>query len=96
MHNAPDRPPLRPGIPNQTKPSLQCGGQNRKWPTSGPGGYITAAAWGFPTASERGAESEVAHKWAGRLDTPCRRGGPNHFRAEGKIGSGPQVGHVAA
>ena len=36
------------------------GGQNQKWPTNGQGGYITPAAWGVPTASERGAESEVA------------------------------------
>ena len=43
---------------------LQSGGQNQMWPTSGQGGYITPAAWGVPTASERGAESEVAHKWA--------------------------------
>ena len=27
-------------------PTLQSGGQNRKWPTSGPGGYILPAAWG--------------------------------------------------
>ena len=45
--------------------SAKClGGQNQKWPTSGQGGYITPATWGVPTASERGAESEVAHKWA--------------------------------
>ena len=25
------------------------------------------AAWGVPTASERGAESEVAHKWSKML-----------------------------
>ena len=32
--------------------------------TSGPAGYITPAAWGFPNTSERGTKSEVAHKWA--------------------------------
>ena len=32
--------------------------------TSGQGGYITPAAQGVATASEQGAESEVAHKWA--------------------------------
>ena len=26
---------------------------------------MTPTAWGVPTASERGAKSEVAHKWAG-------------------------------
>ena len=30
---------------------------------------------GVPTASERGAESKVAHKWARRLHNPCRLGG---------------------
>ena len=59
-------PPLPPG----------GGGQNQKWPTSGQGGYITPAAWGVPTASERGAESEVAHKWARWLHNPCRWGVP--------------------
>ena len=35
-------------------PPLQSGGQDQKWPTSGQGGYITPAAKGVPTASERG------------------------------------------
>ena len=43
---------------------LQSGGQNRRWPRSGQIGYITPAALGVPTASERGAVSEVAHKRA--------------------------------
>ena len=29
---------------------------------------MTLAAWGVPIASERKAESEVAHKWPGWLD----------------------------
>ena len=73
----------------------QTGGQNQRWPTSGPGGYITPAAWGVSTASERWAESEVAHKWARWLHNPCRLGGLHRFRAGGRIGSGPQVGRVA-
>ena len=55
---------------------FRAGGQNLKWPTSGPGGYITPAACGIPTASQRGAESEVAHKWARWLPNHCRLGGP--------------------
>ena len=74
---------------------LQSGGQNQKWPVNGQGGYVTPAAWGVPTASERGAESEVAHKWARWLHHPCRLGGANRFRAGGRIRSGPQVGKVA-
>ena len=60
-------------------------GQNQRCPTSRMGGYITFAAWGVPTASERGAESEVAHKWAGWLHNPCFQGGAHRFRARGKI-----------
>ena len=48
--------------------------------TSVEGGYITPTAWGVPTASERRAESEVAHKWARWLHKPCRLGGPHLFK----------------
>ena len=70
-------------------------GQNQKWPTSGQGGYITPAAWGVPTVSQRGVESEVAHKWARSLHNLYHLGGPHHFRAGGRITRGPQVGKVA-
>ena len=83
-------------LPPRGSPPLQSGGQNQKWPTNGQGGYITPAAWGVPTASERGADSEVAHKWAKWLHHPCRLGVPHRFRAGGKIRSGPQVGKSAA
>ena len=53
---------------------------------------MTPAACGVPTASERGAESEVAHKWARWLHNPCRLGGPHRFRAGGRIRGGPEVG----
>ena len=82
-------------LPYRGSPPLQSGGQNQKWPTSGQSGYLTLAVSGIPTASERGAKSEVAHKWAKWLPQPCRIGDPHRFRAEGKIRSGPQVGKVA-
>ena len=69
--------------------------QNQKWPTSGQIGYLTPAVSGSPTASERGAKSEVAHKWANWLPHPCRIGEPHRLRAGGKIRSGPQVGKLA-
>ena len=56
---------------------------------------MTLAAFGVPTASARGAESEVAHKWARWLHNPCRLWGPHSFRARGRIITGPQVGKVA-
>ena len=76
-------------------PHRFSGGQNHRWPTSGQGGYISPPALGVPTASEQGAESEVAHKWARWLHKPCRLGGPRRFRAGGRMISGPQVGKVA-
>ena len=82
-------------LPYRGAPLLQSGGQNQKWPTSGQSGYLTPAVSGIPTAAERGAKSEVAHKWANWLPHPCRIGEPHRFRAGGKIRSGPQVGKVA-
>ena len=51
-------------LPYRGSPPLQSGGQNQKWPTKGQNGYLTPAVSGSPTASERGAKSEMAHKWA--------------------------------
>ena len=56
---------------------------------------MNSATWVVPTASEWGAESQVAHKWARWLHNPCRLGGPHRFRAGGRIRSGPQGGKVA-
>ena len=44
--------PLPPG----GSPPLQSGAQNQKGPINGQGGYVTRAASGIPTASERGAD----------------------------------------
>ena len=82
-------------MPLRRSPPLQSRGQNQKWPTSGQSGYVTLAISGIPTAAERGAKSEVAHKWAKWLRHPCCLGDPRRFRAGGKIRSGPQVGKVA-
>ena len=82
-------------LPYRGSPPLQRGGQNQKWPTSGQSGYLTPAASGIPTAAERGAKSEVAHKWAKWLTHPCCIGDPHRCKAGGKIRSGPQVGKVA-
>ena len=56
---------------------------------------MTPAAWGVPSASERGTKSEVAHKWARWLHNHCRLGDPLRFTAGDKITGGPQVGKVA-
>ena len=57
---------------------------------------LPLAAWGVPAASERGAKSQGAHKWARGLDNPCRLGRPHRLRAGGSIRGGPQVAKVAA
>ena len=82
-------------LPPRGSPPLQSRGGNQKWPSSGQSGYVTRAVSWIPTASERGAKSEVAHLWAKWLRHPCRLGAPHCFRAGGKIRSGPQVGKVA-
>ena len=46
---------------------------------------------GVPTASKRGAKSEVAHNWARWLHNPCGLGGPERFRVGGKIRGGPAM-----
>ena len=70
-------------LPPRGSPPPQRGGQNQKRPINGQGGYITPAASGIPSASKRGAKSEVAQKWARWLRHPCRLGDPHRLRAGG-------------
>ena len=84
-----------PPLPSRGSPLLLSGGKNQKWPTCKQSGYVTPAVSGIPTASERGAKSEVTHLWARGLRNPRRLGDPHRFRAGGKIRSGPLVGKVA-
>ena len=72
---------------------FRAGGPNQ--PTCGQGGYLTPAASEIPSASEGGAQSEVAHVWARWLLNPCRLGDPLRFRAGGRIRNGQHVGKVA-
>ena len=84
-------------LPPQSRgsPLLQSGRQVQKLPTCGQGGYVTLAVSGIPTASERGAKSEVARLWAKWLHHPYRFGDPHRLKAGGKIRSGPLLGRVA-
>ena len=82
-------------VPLGGSPPLLSGGQTHTWPTSWPGYYIAPAPGGVPIASQRRAESHVAHKWARWQHNPCRLGGPCRFRVRGRIRSGPQVGLLA-
>ena len=72
-------------LPSRGSPPLQSGGGNQKWPTCGQSGYATPAVSGIPTASERGAKSEVAHLWAKWLRHPCRLGDPHRCKASVKV-----------
>ena len=79
-------------LPSRGFPSLKSGEVNQKWPTSGQSGYVTPAFSGIPTASERGAKSEVAPLWAKWLRHPRRLGDPHRFRAEGENRKWPTSG----
>ena len=81
-------------MPPRGSPPLQSGGQNQKWPTCGQGGYVTPTAWGIPSASERGAKSEVAHLWAGGYVTPAASGIPT-VTERGTNQKWPTCGQVA-
>ena len=61
-------------LPPRVSPPLQSGGQTQKWPINGQDGYITPAAWEIPTASKRGAKSEVAINGQGGYITPATSG----------------------
>ena len=60
------------------------GGAHQSWLTRGPSGYITLARWGVPTVSERGAESELAHKWAKWVHKPYHLGGSPLLQSGGQ------------
>ena len=55
-------------------------------------GYITYADWGVPMIFERGAKSEMTHKWADWLHNHYRLGGRHRSGAVDKISSHPQLG----
>ena len=77
-------------VPHGGSQTLRSRGQNQQWPTSGPGGYINGATT-VPYASERGAKSEVARKWARWLHSACRLGVPQRPTTGDKIRSGREV-----
>ena len=84
--------PTASGVP----PASQRGGRTTSGPLVGRVAALSLLPRGVPTASERGRELKVAHKWAGWLHNPCCLGGPHRLGAGSKITSGPQVGRVAA
>ena len=81
-------------LPSLGSQPLQTVGQNQKRSTCGHSSYVTPAVSGIPTAAERGAKSEVAHKWATWLRQPCPLGDFHRFTAWGMIRKGPLVGKV--
>ena len=66
-------------------PTLHSGGQNQKQPTTGHIGDGTDALWRVPNVSQRGTESEVAHKWADWQHHWCSLVGLQRFREVGEF-----------
>ena len=62
-------------LPPRGSPPLRSGGKNQKWSINGQGGYITPAASGIPTASERGGQIRNVQKRAEMQRHPCIMGG---------------------
>ena len=56
---------------------------------------MTPSTWWVGNAAQQRTRLEMAHKWGGWLHNPCCLGGPQRFRAGGKMRGGPQVGRVA-
>ena len=83
--------PAASGIPTASKQ----GGRVRVGPQVGKVATSPLPSRGCSPLQRRGAESEVAHKWARWLHHPCRLGDPHRLRPGGKIRSGPKVGKVA-
>ena len=67
-------------------------GYNQQWSRSRPGGYITPAALGVPTALERGKESKVARKWARWPRKPLPSWGSPTLQSGGKNQKWPTNG----
>ena len=84
-------------LPSRRSPPLRSagGGGIRSGRQKGKVGTSPLPSRGSPLLENGGGKSEVAHLWARRLRHPCRLMDPHHFRAEGKIRSGPIIGQVA-
>ena len=69
-----------------------AGGKNQKWPTCGQGGYVTRAASGIPSASERGRNQKWPTCGQGGYVTPAASGIPS----ASKRGAKSEVAHLWA
>ena len=65
-------------------PSLQSGGQNHKWPTCGPRGYITPCRLGGPQRCRAGDKITSGHMWASWLHNPLPSGGSPTLQSGGQ------------
>ena len=82
-------------LPPEGSPTLQSGGQNQNWPTSGQGGYITPPPWGSPPLQSGGQNQKWPTSGQGGYITPAAWGVPTASERGYRIRSGPQVGKVA-
>ena len=72
----------------------QSGGQNQKWPTSGPGGYITLPPRGSPTLQSGGQNQKWPTSGPGGYITLPPRGSPT-LQSGGQNQKWPAGGHIA-
>ena len=80
--------------PSRGSPTLQ-NGHSLQWATKCQISYVILAVCGFPNASERGRQLEMAPKWADWVRRPYRVGGPQNSRLGDTVISGPQMGKLA-
>ena len=69
--------------PRESPPIQSWGGRIRSGPQVGKVATSPLPPRGSPPLRSREAKSEVAHRWARWLHSPCRLGDPHQFRAGG-------------
>ena len=79
-------------LPPRGSPTLKPGGQNRRWPTCGQGGYITPAVWGSPPLKSGGQNQRWPSCGQGGYITPTASGIPS----ASERGAKSEVAHLWA
>ena len=71
-------------LPPRGSRTPQSRGQNWRWPTIAPGGYITSATWGVPTLKSNEQNQRWPTSGLGGNNTPAASGFPNASERERK------------
>ena len=86
-------------LPGEESPTLQSGGQNQKWPTSGQMATPPLASGGFQalhSASQWGTKSAVVDKWADWLHHSLPYGGSRTLQGASEQVTKSTVAHMWA